>query len=53
MENNLFGCQGQYLFWEPMNKDIPETGYSLDIPFYFPLKDATKTNSSDPKYGTE
>jgi hypothetical protein len=36
MENNLFEGQGQYLFWEPANKDIPETGYSPDIPFETP-----------------
>jgi hypothetical protein len=31
MEDKLYGGQGQYLFWKRVDKDIPETGYSLDI----------------------
>jgi hypothetical protein len=28
MESKLSDAQGQYFFWEPVNKDIPETGLS-------------------------
>jgi hypothetical protein len=39
MEGKSSGGQGQYLFWEPVHKDIPETGYSPDLPLVFPYQD--------------
>ena len=58
MENKLSGAQGQYLFWNPAKKNIPETGLSCQacIPPRMSHKInhlRPRPNNFDPACGTE
>src|ERR1700733_12676759 len=58
MENKLSGAQGQYLFWKPTKKYIPETGLSRQDRIYPRIRHKInhlqpRPNNFDPASGTE